>query len=394
MFDPLEWLAEELAAWEALGLRRRRAARTSLQGPWIEVGGRRFSNFGSNDYLGLAAGCGGASTAEVAEFAGWGSGASPLVTGYGASHEELERELARFEGTAATLLFSTGYAANAGTIPALASKGDVIFSDAKNHASLIDGCRLSGARIVVYPHLDLTALRGFLAQAGPFRRRLIVTDSLFSMDGDLAPLGDLVELAEEYRALLVVDEAHATGVVGKCGRGVAELYGVDAKIPVRIGTLSKALGAVGGFVAGRQELIDWLSQKARTFVFSTALPDVCVEAARRNLEVVVQEPARRLTLWERATAIREHLRTDGWDIGQSGSQIIPVYLGDPESAMGAAAFLRERNLWVPAIRPPTVPEGESLLRISVTWAHSDTQLQTLLEALRELREPNPRRSKR
>jgi 8-amino-7-oxononanoate synthase len=382
--DPLAWINDALAEWDAQGLRRRLARRAGPQRAGsICLDGRELINFGSNDYLGLAADERLADAVRRAlPQAGWGSGASPLVTGRATLHSELETELAKFEGTEAALLFSSGFAANVGAIAALAGKGDVIFSDAKNHASIIDGCRLSGARVQIYPHRDVDGLANLLRQAGGFRRRLIVTDSLFSMDGDLAPLTQLAELAEQHDAMLMADEAHATGVFGDRGRGVAESLGVEDGVHVRVGTLSKALGSIGGFVAGPQKLIDWLANRARPYVFSTAPPEAMAAAALAALRIVRDEPHRRIELLDRARQLRERLTEQGWQIGDRQSQIIPVIIGDPTRAMHLSATLREQGLFIPAIRPPSVPEGQSLLRISVTFAHSDAMLGQLLAALR------------
>jgi 8-amino-7-oxononanoate synthase len=313
----------------------------------------------------------------------WGSGASPLITGRGTIHAALEQALARFEGTEAALLFSSGYAANLGTVAALAGRGDAVYLDAKNHASIIDGCRLSGARLEVYPHGDIDFLRRRLARRDDFRRRLIVTDSLFSMDGDFAPLADLAALAEQYGAMLMVDEAHATGVFGTMGRGVCEEFGVESGVHVRVGTLSKALGSMGGFVAGSAPLIDWLVNRARSYIFSTAPPEALAAAALEALDVVIHEPARRIVLRERAAALRAGLESQGWHIGPSRSQIVPVILGDPGRTMSLARALQDRGFFVPGIRPPAVPQGECLLRISVSYQHRDEDIRRLLDALAE-----------
>ncbi len=262
--DPLAWLDGELESLKDQHLLRRPSIRGGPQGASVVVDGQRLLNFGSNDYLGLSQDPRlRDAVTEAVRHSGWGSGASPLITGRTAAHAELERHLATFEQAEAALVFPSGFAANAGTLGCLAGDSDVIFSDAKNHASLIDGCRLARATVQIYPHADCHALRDLLVASTQVRRRFIVTDSLFSMDGDFAPLTDLVELAEQYRAILVVDEAHATGVIGAEGRGVCELMGVENLVPVRVGTLSKALGSVGGFVVGRQTLIDWLYNRAR-----------------------------------------------------------------------------------------------------------------------------------
>ena len=388
--DPLAWVDEELAALEEAGLRRRLAVRNGPQSASVVVDGKHLVNFGSNDYLGLAGDARLAAAAAAAvEREGWGSGASPLVSGRGAIHAELERKLAEFEGTEAALVFPSGFAANAGIIPALVDEPDALFADAKNHASLIDGCRLSRSRRFIYPHGDCDALEQMLRGAGGFRRRLIVTDTLFSMDGDLAPVVRLAELAERHDAMLLVDEAHATGVFGETGRGVVEhLDQREKKRPdpflVRVGTLSKALASGGGFVCGRQSLIDWLANRARTYVFSTAQPGATSAAAIAALDVVREEPERRRQLLATASAFRGRLREQGWNTGQSASQIIPLYVGDAERATQLAGRLREAGFFVPGIRPPTVPEGESLLRLSLCTHHTPEMLDDLATALGRL----------
>ncbi len=385
MTDSLAWIDDELAAWEALGLRRRLVDRVGRQGAEIEVEGRRVVNFGSNDYLGLAGTTLSSVVIDAVEQCGWGSGASPLVTGHGTLHAALEVALARFEGAAAALLFPTGFAANLGAVAALAGNGDVILSDAKNHASLIDGCRLSGARVVVYPHRDVGYVEKMLEQASKFRRRLIVSDGLFSMDGDLAPLPELADVADRYRAMLLIDEAHATGVFGEHGRGVTEHFGVEDRVAARFGTLSKALGSLGGFVVGSRQLIEWLTNRARPYIFSTASPQAVAAAGLRALEVVRDEPHRRHELLATAASLRDRLRQDGWQIGDSASQIIPVFLGNPNVTMHLAQSLRDQGIFVPGIRPPSVPEGESLLRISLSYAHTEDHINRLVGAMRELR---------
>lgn len=381
--DPLAWIDDELARLDRLHLRRRLTTRSTPQLDEIELDGSRLVNFGSNDYLGLAADSRlTAAVAAALEVEGWGAGASPLVTGRSGLHARLEEQLATFEGTEAALLFPSGFAANSGAIAALAARGDLILSDAKNHASIIDGCRLSGAQVAVYRHGDVVHAAELLAaQASKARRVLIVTDSLFSMDGDLAPLPALAELAARHGAMLLVDEAHATGVFGAQGRGVAEHLGVEEGVHVRVGTLSKALGSHGGFVAGPRTLIDWLANRARSYVFSTAAPSALAIAGHLALNIVQREPERRRQLLERAADLRGRLAAAGLNVGRSESQIIPVILGDPERTMNVAARLREQGLFVPGIRPPTVPEGESLLRISLTWRHTPEQIERLCAAI-------------
>jgi len=371
--DPLDWIDDDLRRLESAGLRRHLAIRSGPQLPnAISIDGKQLCNFGSNDYLGLAADERLArAAANALESTGWGSGASPLVSGRQTLHAQLESDLAAFEDAEAALVFPTGFAANVGTIASLVGRGDVIFSDAKNHASIIDGCRLSGARVEIYPHSNMHVLLDLLKRAAGFRRRLIVTDSLFSMDGDLARLAELAQLAEQHHAMLMIDEAHATGVFGQHGRGIAEHLNVEDGVHVRVGTFSKALGSVGGFVVGARKLIDLLANRARTYVFSTAAPAATCSASHAAIKIVRDEPDRRIQLLERAAKLRSRLQESGWQIGLSRSQIVPVILGDPQKTMTFATKLRERGMFVPGIRPPTVPEGESLLRVSLSYLHSD-----------------------
>jgi len=384
--DPLAWMDQELAALEREGLRRRLTVRQSRQLARVTIEGRELINFGSNDYLGLAADPRlSAAASEAARREGWGSGASPLICGRGRVHADLEERLAAFEATEAALVFASGFAANAGAIAALVGPGDIVYTDRKNHASLLDGCRLSRADVRAYAHGDWQRLETLLAKAHKYRRRLIATDSLFSMDGDLAPLAELADVAERHDAMLLIDEAHGTGVFGRRGRGVAEHLGVEDRIAVRVGTLSKALGSVGGFVAGSRSLIDWLVNRARPYVFSTAAPAATAAASSAALEIVENEPHRRQRLLDRAERLRNDLVELGWNVGRSASQIVPIIVGEPDLAVSLAASLRERGLFVPAIRPPTVPEGEACLRISLTFGHDDEAVARLIEALRRLR---------
>jgi 8-amino-7-oxononanoate synthase len=379
-FDCLKWIDAELPALEVKGLRRKLLTRSGAQTASITLEGREYVNFGSNDYLGLAADPRlAAAVAAALKEHGWGSGASPLISGHAELHRRLEERLAAFEGVEAALLFTSGFAANSGTIAALVGPGDAVFSDRKNHASLFDGCRISRADVRVYPHGDPSALDDLLTKTVNCRRRLIVTDSLFSMDGDFAPLVELAELAEKHAAMLLVDEAHATGVFGANGRGACEMLGVEDRVPVRVGTLSKALGGIGGFVAGSRTLIEWLVNRARPYVFSTALPAAVSAAGITALEIVQNEPERRIQLLEKAADVRRKLLAQGWQLGPSASQILPVIVGEADRAVTLSLRLRERGLFVPAIRPPTVPEGEACLRISLSYAHSPAMIGKLLE---------------
>jgi 8-amino-7-oxononanoate synthase len=392
--DPLRWVDAELAELESRSLRRTLATHGGPQQAIVEVDGRELINFGSNDYLGLAADprlAAAAAQAAIAE--GTGAGASPLVTGHAQVHGQLEARLAEFEGTEAALLFGSGYAANQGTIAALAGRSDAIYADQGNHASMIDGCRLSRAQVFVYPHRDARALARLLLDGAAFRRRLIVTESIFSMDGDLAPLAELAELAERHDGMLLVDEAHATGVFGRRGRGLAEETGVEHRVSARVGTLSKALGSAGGFVCGEEKLVDWLVNRARPYIFSTAMSPPVAAAALAALDVVHDEPARRVRLLERAAALRRQLSEQGWSIGASQSQIIPLVAGDAATALAWAEQLRACGLLVPAIRPPSVPDGRALLRVSLTHAHTDEMIARLAGALDTLAAPLSNRAR-
>ena len=367
----LDWIADDLAALRAAGLERSHRVRSGRQGREVDLDGQTLLNFGSNDYLGLAGDVRltkAASKAACAE--GFGAGASPLVSGHSQAHELLERALADLLAVDGALTFPSGFAANTATIAALVGPDDVIASDARNHASIIDGCRLSRARIDIYPHRDMAALDALLAQSGSARRRLIVTDTVFSMDGTVAPLADLCELARKHRAILMVDEAHATGVFGVRGSGLVEETGCADGVHVRVGTLSKALAAAGGFVAGHADMIHWLRHKARAWIFSTAHPPAVAAAATRAITLVSQEPHRRRELLERATDFRHALLHKGVDVAGATTQIVPIVVGAAADAVAVAARLAEAGLFVPAIRPPSVPEGKSLVRVSLSWHHT------------------------
>jgi len=382
--NSLDWLDVELKALADSHLRRElRACHSAEADGLIRMGNREYINFSSNDYLGLTRDVFTPEVQTTLSEIGWGSGASPLVTGRSETHACLEARVADFKGTPAALTFPTGFAANLGTIAALAGDQDLILSDSRNHASIIDGCRLSTARVEVYRHVDMDHLQELLKAAAGFRRRLIVTDSLFSMAGDVAPLPELAELARSYQCMLLVDEAHATGVYGSTGRGLAEHFQCEDAVDISVGTFSKALGGIGGFVAGSQSLVDWLSNRARSYVFSTALPAVCAQASMEALRIVVSEPDRRTQVLERASDFREKLQAAGFLKPGFPSQIVPVMMQNPDKALALSSKLESCGLLVPAIRPPTVPQGHSLLRVSVSAAHSQPQLDQLAECLQQ-----------
>ncbi len=385
--DPLAWIDDKLGVLEARGLRRWPMVRESGQGAEIDVDGQRLVNFGSNDYLNLAgderlaAAVRGALEERDGGARFGGAGASPLVTGRSAWHARLETRLAEFNRAEAALVFSSGFAANCATIAALVGAGDAVFSDERNHASIIDGCRLSRAETFVYRHGDAGHLDELLGGYTRQGKRLIVTDTVFSMDGDVAPLVEIADVARRRGAMLMTDEAHATGVFGANGRGVAEALGVCDAVDVHVGTLSKALGCAGGFVTGSRRLIDWLFNRARAYVFSTAPPDFVCAAACAALDVVRDEPERRADLLATAERLRTRFTEQGWDTGRSCTQIVPIVVGDAKRAMDFAESLRSRGLFVPGIRPPTVALGRSLLRVSLTAGHSAEHIERLVEAV-------------
>jgi 8-amino-7-oxononanoate synthase len=384
----LDWIAAELAAWEQAGLRRARRVTRPLPGGLIEVNGKSLLNLAANDYLCLAGDERLTRAAQVVlPEAGVGARASALVSGRTIWHEQLEQRLSRFEHSQSALLFPTGYAANVGTITALVDRDDSVFCDRLNHASLIDGCRLSGARLHVIPHGDLAVLEEELGKASSRRRRLIVIDSVFSMDGDVADLPELIALADRHDAMLLIDEAHATGVLGTGGRGLAEHFGISSDRLVRVGTLSKAFGCLGGFVVGPQNLIEWLWNKARPQVFSTALPPAIAAAASAAIDIIEREPERRARLASHSSVLQTRLVNAGLVVPKTrlSTPIIPLVLKEEDRTLQAAARLEEAGFLVAAIRPPTVPAGSSRLRVSLHCEVTDEQLDRLAKLLIEFR---------
>ncbi|WP_242345514.1 8-amino-7-oxononanoate synthase [Anaeromyxobacter terrae] len=380
----LDWIDRELEALGAKGLRRALEPIGSPQGPEVEVGGRRLVNLCSNDYLALAADPRlRRAAAEAAEREGAGSGASRLVAGDLPVHGALERALAAHAGTEAALLFGSGYHANAGVPAALVGRDDAVFSDVLNHASILDGCLLSRAELVRYRHCDVEELADLLARTRA-RRKLVVTDAIFSMDGDAAPLRELADLCDRHGAMLYVDEAHAEGVLGPRGGGLAEALGVADRVDVHMGTLGKALGAAGAFVAGERRLVELLVTRARTFVFTTAPAPAASAAALAALGIVATEPERRARLAALVARMKAGLTRLGFDVARVAAPIFPVILGDEARAVAASQALRERGFYVRAIRPPTVPRGTSRLRVTLTAGHTDAQVDAFLAALEEV----------
>ncbi len=356
--------------WQRHILRRMKIVE-SWQGPFAVIEGRQVLVMCSNDYLGLASRTelGEAAVSAIERF-GFGSGASRLVSGTSELHHELEQRIADFKGTEAALLFNTGYAANTGIISALVEEGDLILSDSLNHASIIDGCRLSRAGVLVYRHRDVDHVENLLRQNVNARRKLIVSDSVFSMDGDIAPLPELAAIAEKYGALFMVDDAHATGVLGRNGRGSVEHFGLAGRVAVQMGTLGKALGAFGAYVAGSRTLIDYLVNRSRSFIFSTALPPLVCAASMAALKIVDCEPDLRKRLWNNRQRLVAGLQSAGIKLGNSKTPIVPVPAGDSETALKLSENLFQNGIFAAAIRPPTVPEGSARIRLTVTASHT------------------------
>lgn len=362
-------------------LTRRLHTLDSATGPTIQLAGRTIILLASNDYLGLATHPDVIHAAiQATERYGTGAGASRLVCGTLSPHTDLEQALATFKRTPSALVFGSGYLANLGIIPSLIARGGLIFADRLCHASLIDGARLSGADLRVYRHRDLDHLESLLKRITPGRPLLIVTDGLFSMDGDLAPLPELATLAERFGATLYVDDAHGTGVMGPSGRGTLEHFGVEARIPFHMGTLGKALGSSGAYLAGPTDMIQYLISTSRPFLFTTAPPPSTAAAARAALTVLQQDPARRARLWRN----RDHLSTGltrlGFHLTESVSPILPILIGQAETALAFSQQLLTHGVYAPAIRPPTVPDGSSRIRITVTAEHSPEQIDQALAA--------------
>jgi 8-amino-7-oxononanoate synthase len=395
--DPLSFCATELDRLRDAGLERVVRSLAHSSAPEVVLpDGRVAVCLASNNYLGLAAHPEvTAAAADAALRLGAGAGSARLVTGGLALHDELEARLAAFKGTVAALLFSSGYLANLGTVAALVGPGDAVFSDELNHASIIDGTRLSKAAVYVYRHGDAghldELLRGWDGagkgerHTGEPRRALVVTDSVFSMDGDLAPLPELVAVCERHGAVLMVDEAHATGVVGPGGRGAVAHFSLEGRVPVIMGTLSKSLGAAGGFIAGSEALCAFLRHRARSFVFDTALPPPTAAAALAALGVLEREPGRAERVRWLARCLTDGLAEAGYRVPTPDAAVIPVVVGEPAVALDLARGLLERGVLAVAIRPPSVPEGTSRLRVTVMATHTDDHLDLALEAFRALR---------
>jgi len=381
-----DFIQSELDQLKQEGLYRRLRRVEGEQGPILVLNGRQVLNLCSNNYLGLANHPALREAAiQAIDRYGCGSGASRLISGNMALHEELEEKIAALKGTEAALVFNSGYQANTGILTALVGEGDVVFSDALNHASIIDGCCLSRAKIVVYPHCDVRQLEEELERAPAKSRKLIVTETLFSMDGDEAPLAEIVGLAERCGAMVMVDEAHGTGVFGPNGAGVVSKLGLGDHIPVQMGTLGKALGGFGAYVAGSRALCELLINRCRSFIFTTSLPPAVLAMAIAAIELLYKEPQRRLALWHNCRALKEGLKKLGFSLGRSQSQILPLIIGDAQECMAFSERLLQKGIFAQGIRPPTVPPGTSRLRITLMATHTHEQLHRALKAFEEVK---------
>jgi glycine C-acetyltransferase/8-amino-7-oxononanoate synthase len=377
----LDDLQERLDELKELGLYRRLRMISGPQGPRVVLDGKPVLLLCSNNYLGLA------DHPRVREAAadaairwGVGAGASRLVSGNMTLHRRLEERLAEFKGTESALLFGSGYLANAGVVQALAPKHSVVFSDELNHASIVDGCRLAGAETFVYDHNDMDHLEWGLRQAEG-RGALIVTDGVFSMDGDVAPLKEIVELAHRYDVRTMVDEAHGTGAIGPQGRGAVAEAGLEGEVDIVVGTLGKALGTYGAFVCCEQVTAQYLINTARTLIFSTGLPPMAAAAALAALELLIEQPRRVEKLQDNARVLRDELVREGFEVAGSTTQIIPLIVGDAATAATIAEQALEMGVFASAIRPPTVPAGTSRLRLAVMASHSKAELRDAAQVL-------------
>jgi len=372
---------------ELSDLRQRHMFRKTLviqsrDGAKIVIEGRSLLLMCSNDYLGLSfhPALRAAAKAAMNRY-GCGAGASRLLSGTSAVHAELEERIALFKNTEAAVVYNSGYAANTGIISAIAGPGDIILSDNLNHASIIDGCRLSRAQVAVYRHRDVNHLEDILRKAPSIGRRLIVTDGVFSMDGDIAPLPEMVFLSEKYNAILMVDDAHAVGVLGEGGKGTAEHFGLEGRVPIQMGTLGKALGSFGAYAAGSRDLINLLINRSRSFMYSTALPPSVCAASIAAIDIVEHDTLLKKRVWKNRDRLVSGLIGLGVNCGSSESAIIPVVIGDTEKALNAGNRLFEYGIFASAIRPPTVAEGSARMRITVTAAHRDDDIDSVLDAL-------------
>lgn len=386
MSKRLDWVQEELDSLKASGLYNRIRTLGSAQGAWLVVDGKKVLNFCSNNYLGLA---NHPRLVEAAREAmlkyGVGPGAVRSIAGTMDLHLELEKRLAKFKGVEAAITFQSGFNANVATIPALVGKDDVIFSDELNHASIIDGCRLSGGRIEKFAHADAADLEQVIREnEGTYRRGLVITDGVFSMDGDLAPLDKIYEVSNRHDIMLMVDDAHGEGVVGRGGRGIVDHFGLHGKVDVEVGTLSKAFGVVGGLVAGNARIIEWLRQRARPFLFSSATPPADIAACIAAVDLLEGSTELVDRLWDNAEYFKTQMKQMGFNTGQSVTPITPVMLGEASLAQQFSRDLFEESVFAMPLGFPTVPQGKARIRVMISAAHTREDLDQGLAAFQKI----------
>jgi len=383
MSNPLSFLTEQLDFWKQAGTYQRLRQLETACMPVCRFDGREVINLASNNYLGLANHPKLVEAAlEATRTLGVGSGAVRTISGTMAIHMELERRIAQFKHAEACVVFQSGFAANAGTVAAILTPDDHIVSDELNHASIIDGCRLSKAKIHVFPHKDTGAaakILGELQQAPG--RKLLITDGVFSMDGDIAPLAELVEVAERYGAIMMIDDAHSSGVLGKAGRGTVDHFGLHGRVHIQLGTLSKAVGVLGGYVCGSRDLIEYLYHRARPFLFSTSHPPAVAAACLAAFDVMENEPERIESLWKNTAYFKKALQGAGVDTGASETPITPIMIGEASQAHAFSRALFEEGVFAVGIGYPTVPQGKSRVRTIVTATHTQEQLDRAIEVL-------------
>lgn len=376
----LTWLNDELKNLKQQGLYNTIRTIDSAQGAWIVVDGKRVLNFCSNNYLGLANNLRlrDAAKRAIDQF-GAGPAAVRSIAGTLSLHRELEQRLAKFKGAEATIAFQSGFASNLGAISALVGKEDVVFSDELNHASIIDGCRLSGAKIVRYAHNDASALEDVIKKESGYRRALIISDGVFSMDGDIAPLPDLVQVSERHDILLMIDDAHGEGVLGRGGRGIVDHFKMHGRVDIEVGTLSKAFGVVGGYVAGKKEIVEWLNQRGRPFLFSSALTAADTGACIAGVDILESSTELVDKLWDNARYFKAEMKRLGFDTGRSETPITPILLGEATLAQKFSRALFDNDVFGMAIGYPTVPQGKARIRVMISAAHSREDLNRGLE---------------
>ena len=386
-----DWIADEIKGIKFKNQHRVLTQINSGMGPEIIIDRKRFIQFASNNYLGLTMNKKIInSSKKILERYGTGTGGSRLVTGTSNLHYELEKKIADFKNTKSSLVFSSGYLANIGTISAIMSPKDIIFSDELNHASLIDGARISKAKIVIYKHCDMKDLEKKLKLVSTRKniRKMILTDSIFSMDGDIAPLDEIVFLSRKYNCITMIDEAHATGVLGNKGSGASEMFGVEKKIDICMGTLSKAVGSVGGYIAGSKKLIDFLKNKARTFIFDTSLPAPTLKASMDAIDIIQHANGPRKNLHNNIANLTKFLTEEKFDFYKNDTPIIPIIFGSEIKTLKFSKLIKESGIYIPAVRPPSVPKGSSRIRITLMANHTEKHIEKLKKVLKKIKKFN------